>query len=416
MKGRTKRIIDLAIRALFIFLSLVLTFVYDIVIQFSLGNDINLITDNTVELMLEGDAKATTYIEDGRLVVEITEQGTNYNDISVTLKIDNIEYDAAVFEEVLGDSEQSEYGEYYIDNLKNGPWLGTTHYQLTGDSVFVTGDDSYTFVDNEANEYSNRITSSAANQMNVSSDLTYQKGNSAVAKFVMGTEETGALPEGKYYISAKLLLKSGIVNEAGESATLPLDAGLSIFIKVFVDTLKETPFTEFFEISSLMTLYGMMTLFGFVFYMYNDLRAAFKIGAMVAKGSTVRTVVVNTYINGSLVDSHEKKESDGSLFMGIVAFWLSYMLFLLTVPIRMIITITKDIIHILGGDSNEEGFPLFGNIFGSIGVYAAIYCFINFKMSGLGTVAIISGIIAVVGLIVAGILCKKSDNYWQDLV
>ncbi len=409
--GRTKRVIDLVVRVVFIVLCLVLTYLFNAVGNFTTGSDINMLTEESAELLVDGNAEAKMSFEDGKAVVEVITPGDKYTDITVLINVDKISPDTSVLKDAVGemDGETKEY----FEKLDNGPWVTKMHYQLTGDELFANDKSMYTFSDGIHDDYPMGVASSGANQDNVSDELVYEKGDGALAVFTLGSEDTGSLPAGKYYLTSSLYF-TGVENEDGTVEKMPRSASASAFGTLALNALKNTSFTSFFEISSLLTFYGMIVAFGCVFYLYSDLRSAIKIGAIAAAGDgKVYTVVISTYINGVYSGSRTETYTNGSPFIGCVAFVLSYMLFIITIPLRMVVIIIKDIIHIAAGDANEEGFPLFGNLFGSIGVYAALVCFITLYTSAPVVWSIIAGVIAIPCLIIAGKLCRNAEEYWD---
>ncbi len=413
--GRTKRIIDLVIRVVFILLCFVVGYLYNAVREFSFGDKISMAESAKVEILATNGAKATYSVEDGKIVIDVTTPGKNYNDIMVSLSLDEVKFDTAYYDELLG-NDSDKYRDY-LEGLKVGPWTASMHYLLTGDSILSTGNKFYTFIDGAFDEYSHKVSSYEANTMDVSEDMIFEAGDGAIATFIMGDKDTGALPAGKYYITTDIKM-TGLAND--ELGELPTDLKINVLTKFLSDAMAQTSITSMFRFNSMATFYGIMIAFGCIFFMYQDLRAAFRAAVMTffacPPGQTIK-VLYHTYVNGVCVGSTEKEEGDGGnmirLLFAMIVFMLVYMFFILTVPVRLIINICKDIYHIARDDDDEEGFPIFGNILGGIGIYALLFGFLGY-MASWNTVLVIAAFVVGIPLfIIGGKLCKTAEEYWD---
>ncbi len=401
--GRSKRAIDLAVRVLFIVLCFIFTYLFNAAMGFVNGNADYLTQEGRIELKLSGDAQATYTVQDGQLILDVQKAGTNYDDITVIMTVDGVSYDTTYAQEGLGD-KAADY-EQELNALAAGPWSGTMHYVLSGEDYITTGDGQYTFVDADQTEYAHKPASAEANARKTTEEMNFSKGGTAVAKFILGSAENGPLPEGKYTMSAHITMTG-----TQDGTKLPFGAQLTLAVEVMKDSLASTSFGDFFRISSLMTFYGVMCALCCVLFGYQDLAVCFDVFWMIIKGAgggPVTRYVVHTYVNGVHMSTREYLDdnSSGSLPVAILAFVLVYFFLILTVPLRLLIVIGKDIYHIIAGDPDEEGFPLLGNILGSIGVYALLYGVVNAVLSQF-VVAGICLVPAVALLIVAGKLCK----------
>ncbi len=410
MEERSKRLIDIFIRGGFIILCFILTYIFNVLTDFSYGNTVSLTEGENVkvEIITENGAVASyEQLEDGRIAVNVTKAGANWDDITVILSVNSAEFDTSRIEAELGDAAE-EYREH-LDALAAGPWIGCMHYRMTGEALLTDTDISYTFTDAALDEYLEGVLSSAANTMKVSNDMTFEKGEGAIAMFTMGAEADGALPEGKYYIETEIAF-TGL--ESGESV-LPTAVGARVLFGMLGDTLAKTPVTSFFKVSSLLTFYGMMVAFGAIFFGYVDLRSAIRIGIRASQGvGEAVLVTVRTYSDGYLIDETSYWDDGGSIFRGIVAFILSYMLFLLTIPLRLVVIIIKDIVHLIIGDENYDCYSLLGNVLGSIGVYALLAGVVGLMAGASLLIPAIALPVGVVLLIIAGKLCKDAEeNY-----
>ncbi len=403
--GRTKRIVDLVIRVVFIVLCFVATYLFNAYSEADFGGKISFVEGAEIDVFTHNGAEASYTVEDGVLVLDIKKAGEKHSDISLVLEISDIRFDTSYYEELLG-KRGEEYAEY-IQALKDGPWDGSLHYQVTGESLLSTGDKYYTIFDMISTQ-ENKVASSQANTKEVSETTWFESGESCIIMLDMGTESTGPLPAGKYYIHVDLVLTgpSDVASPAG--------AKLNIFAEFTRDAMAQTSVSSMFRIDSLMTFYGMMVAFGCVFFMYQDLRACFKIAiAAFRAGGPPISIISRTYVNGVCVGYtyvHDEGAFFVKLLIAMITFMFVYMFFLLTIPIRMIIIICKDIFHIASGDANEEGFPIFGNLIGTVGVYGLLFAWMGFMASWNMALVIISLIIAIPALVFASKLCKKGEE------
>ncbi len=410
--GRTKRAIDLAVRLLFIVLCFVLTYLFNALSNFSYGNTAAI--DGTTEITVFADngAEASYTLEDGKLILDISKAGNAYNDVSVSISIEGISFDTEYIKKSAG--KKLEKHKDYLAALEAGPWWGNMQYRLTGDSMLADTDLSYIFIDAALDEHIEGVASKGANTKNTAGEFEFEPDDSTTAMFIMGTKEDGPLPAGKYYIDVSVVLSEPVDEAVG---SFPADIKSSLMLDFIGDAVASTPVSSFFEISSIMTFYGMMIAFCLIFFSYQDLRSAFKIAKCASEfGATGQTITVTTrtFVNGVCTASSSYTYTDsGSLLRWILGFLVSYMLFLLLIPIRVVINIGKDIYHIICGDDNEEGFPLVGNLLGSIGIYALLFAVCGFMASWNIVISISALAVSIPLLIFAGKFCKEAEEYWD---
>ncbi len=402
--GRTKRAIDLAIRVVFILLCFVVAFLFSAFAGLVDDNANFLTREDRIQLQLKGDAQATYTVEDGEVVLEIQQAGSNYDDITLLLSAESA-FNTELLRKSLGDSA-SDYEEQ-LAAMENGPWTGKMHYVLSGDTVFTTQKNEYTFVDGNSVKHTERPSSKSANKRDSTDEMTFEKDQGITAAFILGSEKTGPLPAGKYTLSAHVTLRT-----ADGSLELPFTARLAQFWNVTKEAFATTSFGDFFKVSSVLTFYGAMGIFGFIFFGYQDLRSSLKLALIAANGGSVVTYTVNTYINGVFVGSREESDGGFNPIIFFIVFILVEWLLVLTIPLRLLIIIIKDLYHIIAGDPDEEGFAIFGNILGSFGFYTLIFGAVQMVMSQyvVGGIALA---IAIALFILAEKLCRKYEEYWD---
>ncbi len=402
--GRTKRAIDLAIRVAFILLCFVVTYLFNAFAGLVDDNADFLTREDRIQLQLKGDAQATYTVEDGEVILDVQKAGSNYDDIALLLSAKSA-FNTELIRKSLGDSA-ADY-EKELAAMENGPWTGKMYYVLSGDKVFTTQKGEYTFVDGDSVKHTQRPSSKSANTRDGTDEMTFEKDQGITAAFILGSEETGPLPAGKYTLSAHVILRT-----ADGSLELPFAARLAQFGNVTKEALSTTSFGDLFKVSSLLTFYGAMCAFCFIFFGYQDLRSSLKLALIAARaGGPVVTYTVKTYINGVFEGSEEYTDTGFRFMIFVLVFILLEFLFVITIPLRLLIIIIKDIYHIIADDPDEEGFSIFGNILGSFGFYALIFGAVQMVMSQY----VVGGIVLAIALallIFAGKLCKKYEEYW----
>ncbi len=357
--------------------------------------------DDNIEVLAENGATLTWEVVDGELVFDINQSGDNYDDLTVILTFENVGYNASYIRSMLGD-DADDYEEF-ISEMENGPWLGHCNFCLKGESFFTVGGGKYTFGDNTLTEYVHSVLSSGANTTEQTEAFDVDKDSgSVIALLTFGSEDSGALENGRYTLKAdlklghpegkqldiSLLKQAGIVMRLGVRAVA--DAGLGIF-----------------NVTSWLTFYGVMVILGWFIYLWRDLRTMVKIFFAILEGDGT-IVIVRTYINGIYQGEHTEYQNGGNLFIALLLTILCYVVFLVTIPIRILIHIIRDIIYLFKEDDDIEEFSFFGHILGSVGIYALIVGFV-YLMSASYVVGAIAGALGLAMCIAAHFMCRAAE-------
>ncbi len=406
--GRGKRIASLVVRVVFILGCFLMTYLYNAFTAYG-GAQVNL-TDEAhlaqITAETKNGASAEVRLEGGRYVIEVAQSGAAYDDVRLVIPLGANAYDTSYMERMLGD-DAADYEEY-LSALKSGPWSGKFFYMMTGESLFVTDKDAmFTMQTSNGFSTTDGIYSSAANEKRVSTEVDFAVGEETTVYLIMGSASGGALPSGKYYFTLS------------QTMYLPSDSGIEDFSKeveskmawrVLGEALQAVTLADFFAVPSLLTFYGMMCLFCLIFYLWMDLSSALKIAGKVLSSGKTEKVIIKTYVNGVYQGSREEMRGGGSLFAAIMVFLLSMMLFVLTVPVRTVVIIVNDIYHLIRGDEDAEGNPIWGNIVGSIGLYFGYLALVGLMAGWNILIVIVGAAIGIPLMIWASKLTQKSEE------
>ena len=357
--------------------------------------------ENNIRAVTENGATVTWEIVDGELVFDIKQSGDNYDDIAVFLTFENVGYDSSFIRSMLGD-DAGKY-EDYISEMENGPWLAHCNFYLKGESFFTTSRASYTFCDAALTDYVESVVSSGANESSQTESFTVNKGDESVMVILMfGAEGTGALENGKYTLGADLKLG----HPEGKQLELSLFEKAGIVFKFGAQAISEAGL-RVFNVTNWLTFYGVLVILGWFIYLWRDVRAMAKIFSAILDGDGT-IVIVKVYVNGTF--SEEYTTTNGGNVLGaLVLTALCYIVFLLTIPIRMLIHIIRDIVYLFIEDYDIEAFSFLGNFLGSVGIYALLV-----GLAGLaGASTVIGGIATGIGIalcIAARFICKRREE------
>ena len=357
---------------------------------------------DSVKAETKGGASVTWEIVDGELVFDVSQSGKSYDDIRVFLTYKNIGYDSTFIRSLIG--EDAGKHEAFISEMENGPWLAHINYCLKGDSFLTTNKGAYTFVDAANGEYEHGISSSGANTSERSDDFTVAKNDGTVTvALIFGSEDIGALDSGKYTLKCDLKL----THPEGKvlDATLLEQAG--IILRFATKSVKAAGW-EIFNITSWLTFYGALILLGWFIYLWRDLRTMVKIFFALLEGDGTR-VIIRTYINGVFAEEHEEYANGSNIFIALILTILCYVVFLVTIPIRILINLIRDIIYLVKEDDDIEAFSFLGNILGSVGIYALIVGIVGL-VSQSYVIGVIAGGVGLAMCIAAHFLCKRREE------
>ena len=358
--------------------------------------------ESSVQISTSNGATATWEIVDGELVFDIQQSGESYDDIVAFLFFENVSYDTTFMRSLLG--ENAGEHEEFISEMENGPWLGHCNFDLRGDSFFTVNKGSYTFADDDFNEYVHSVSSSGANTSEQTEEFAVdKKGDSVMVVLTFGSEDSGALANGKYTLKADLKLG----HPEGKQLDMSLLEKAGVIFKFGAQSVKEAGL-GIFNVTNWLTFYGVLVILGWFIYMWRDIRTMVKIFFAMLDGEGGR-IIVKTYINGVFAGEYTEYTGGGKILAAFILTLLCYVVFIVTIPIRIVIYIIRDIIYLFLEDYDLEAFSFLGNFLGSVGIYALIVGVVALMSASY----VVGGIGAGVGLalcIVAHFLCKHREE------
>ena len=296
--------------------------------------------EKNIRVSTENGAKVTWEVVNGELVFDITQSGENYDDIVVFLTFDNVEYDSSFIRSMLGD-DVGEHEEF-ISEMENGPWLGYCNFCLKGESFFTTTKGKYTFVDAALTDYVESVLSSGANTTAQTEGFTVNKEEKSIMVMLLfGAEDEGALENGKYTLKADLKLG----HPEGKQLDISFLKQAGIVLKFGAEAISEAGF-KVFNVTNWLVFYGVMVILGWFIYLWRDVRTMAKIFSALLEGDGT-TVIIKTYINGIYQGEHTEYRNGSNAFVALILTILCYIVFLVTIPIRILIHIIRDIVYLL---------------------------------------------------------------------
>ena len=403
--SRAKHLVTLIIKLVFLVLVCAATMVMG-AMQTASADEIPLAKDfdeKDINAVTANGATVTWEIVDGELVFDINQSGEAYDDIAVFLTFDNVAYDSSFMRTLLG--ENAGEHEEFISEMENGPWLAHCNFCLKGESFFTTGSNrSYTFSDAAMTDYVKTVMSSGANKTEQTESFNVSKEEGSVmVMLTFGAEGEGAMKNGKYTLKADLKL----LHPEGKQLNIGLLDQAVMVLKFAVKAVSEAGL-DIFNITNWLTFYGVLVILGWFIYLWRDLRTMVKIFFALLEGDGTR-VIIRTYINGVFAEEHEEYANGSNTFIALMLTILCYVVFLVTIPIRILIHIIRDIIYIFKEDYDIEAFSFVGNFFGSVGIYALIVGIVGLA-SANHVVGAIAGGLGLVLCIAAHFICKHREE------
>lgn len=346
--------------------------------------------EDDIDIILENGATLDWTVEDGQLVFDITQSGDEYDDVFVMLTFDDVGYDTTFLRSLLG-KDAGDYEEY-ISAMENGPWLGHVNFCLKGDSFFTVNTGRYTFTDAALGEYTHSVVSSEANESEQTESFTVDRDDTSITvALTFGAKDSGALESGRYTLDAELKLG----HPEGKKLNIGYLGVLGILLKVSRRALNEYGWGVF-SITNWLTLYCVWVILGWFIYLWRDMRAV--IGAFLSGSFSDNMVTVKEiYVNGIYSGSYTESNAGANLMMRIICAGVVWFLLTITIPLRMIWYLIRDIIYLFKEDEVLEDFSYTGNLFGSIGIHALLI--------GIAGVFGVSKLIGVIALVVGITLC-----------
>lgn len=360
------------------------------------------LNENNVDVWLENGATLEYEVVDGEIVFDITQSGEDYDDIVFLLTFEDVKYDSTFIRSLFG--EDAGKNEAFISAMENGPWLGHYSFALKGESYLTTTKGYYTFSGTALDDYVESVLSSGANTLEQTESFTVEKeDDSLTVMLIFGTKENGALASGKYTLDAELKLG----HPEGERMALGYFDVAGVLFRVAGRALSSTG-VEVLDLTFFLTLYCVWVILGWFIYLWRDMRTvigAFMSGSLPESMITVKDVYVNGVYSGSMTES----DAGANLMMRIICAFTVWILLTVTIPLRMLWYLIRDIIYLFKEDEVLEDFSYTGNLLGSIGIHVII-----FGLAGVFGVERIVGIIALivgVGMCIGAHFVCKSREY-----
>lgn len=342
-------------------------------------------------------------VKDGKIIFDVTQSGREYDEVTVLISFPKYTYDSTEMREylngVLGKKAKREEG--YLKAMEEGPWRANCSFKLVGEGLEGK---NYTLLESDDTLHVEKLSSSDG-EAAVIEDIYLMNGESYDIMLMFGAERGGALPSGRYVLEAEL----GINGLYEENARISFASTMEIIGNICADGIKAKGF-GIFDIENFLVFYGAMIVTGMFVYSWRDIRSMIKIFCAVCEsmGDGV-WVIVNTYVNGTFTGSYRTVQGGPSLLVAAIVTILCYMVFLLSIPIRIIIFLIRDIVYLFKEDDELEGFPFLGNIIGSVGLYVLAFGAVGL----LGASYVLGAISFVVGLamcITAAIICRRHEE------
>lgn len=349
-------------------------------------------------------------ISDGDIIFDIVQSGERYDDIAVLITYPPAVYDTTYLRDMLGKRADKE--QEYLTAMENGPWYGNIDFALKSDKTFSTDRSGFTFTDPDLNDYSEPVFVKAANKSNITADFKLTKDERVDVYLIFGSSEYGALPSGRYTLSADLNIV-GHYDEAYAAPTLSAFERMGTIMRVSARAVKEAGL-GIFRPSSWLTFYGLMAVLGWFIYLYRDARVVISIFLAVLSDnwSGAGTIVYNVYRNGVHVGTYADDTGNfAKLAIALIVAMISWFVLTVTIPLRILWYLIRDIIYLFAEDDEAlDEFSYLGNLLGSIGIYLALFGFAGIMGAGM-VVGIISLVVGIVLVVIGTKLCKECEDY-----
>lgn len=356
-----------------------------------------------IVITAKNGAAATYEIVDEKIVFDITKSGESYDDVSVQLIYKNIEYDSAFIRERLGKSANGKNADF-VKEMEEGPWHGYFSYMLSGEDYFTTDMDArYTITaESEGGDaIVERVASSGANTREKTEGFETKKKDTKTFTLIFGNENSGALSEGKYSLEIDLRLE----HPEGKKANVNVYETVAIIVGFGINAIKESGF-KIFSVTNWIGFYAMLMICGWFVYLWRDARIVLKV-FITANPMESFVIVKEVVVNGFVTDRYEDRDDSG-IAKAIIMAGLAWVVLTVTIPLRILWYIIRDIIYLFKEDEEMESFSYTGNIMGSVGIHILL-----FSISALFSGSTVPGVIALVlglGLCIAAhFLCRSTE-------
>ena len=358
-----------------------------------------------VLVLSEGDGSVVYDMMDGKILFDIEQGNGRYDELAVIISYPAYKYDISSMRDYLYDTigERAKREEGYLKAMEEGPWRTTYQFRLTGD-VANDSNAGYTLLTSDDAEYTSSF-KAGDNEFAQIEDLRVDKDQKLSFILTFGSERGGALESGRYVFESDLA-GNGLYEE---TASLSLLTTLDVLWKTCVQSVQENGL-KIFTVNNWLSFYGAMIALGMFIYLWRDLRTMVKIfcAVMDSMGEGIH-VIVHTYINGAYAGSRHEIQGGPSVFVALIVTVLAYMVFLLTIPIRILIYLIRDIVYLFVEDYDLDDFSYTGHILGSVGIYVLLFGIISL-LSANTVIGIIGTVIGLVACIIASKLCSRNET------
>ena len=357
-----------------------------------------------VLVLSEDDGSLEYDVVDGKIVFDIVQSGDRYDELEVVISYPAYKYDISPMRDYLYDTigESAKREEGYLKAMEEGPWRTTYQFRLTGDAE-NDSNASYTLLTADDAEYTPSF-KAGDNEFTKIEDLRIDKDEELSFILTFGSERGGALESGRYVFESDLAV-NGLYEE---TASLSMLTTVNVLWKTCIQSVQENGL-KIFTVNNWLSFYGAMIALGMFIYLWRDLRTMVKIFCAVtdSMGEGVH-VIVHTYINGVYAGSRHEIQGGPSIFGALIVTVLAYMFFLLTIPIRILIYLVRDIVYLFVEDYDLDDFSYTGHILGSVGIYVLLFGIVGL-LSASTVIGIICTIIGLVACIIASKLCSRNE-------
>ncbi len=355
----------------------------------------------SISVNVKNGAEASYEYSEDEIKLKI-KNGVNYDDIKITVTLPDVKYDTAYLERVLGDSKEQE--KEYLDSMEKGPWNSRVDYRLYKEGGEYDKSAVYTLTDGD-DTYTSCLTSPIAAAFDETDLTEIKKGGRKTIVLTAGSEQSGALESGTYVFRADLKLVSRAEKDA---VKLTYQDSFKVVFNVIKDAVNQKGLESFFSPSSWLMSWATVCFIGGLFFLWKDICNSFNVIGALYDGATVTEYIVHVYVNGICVGSkHVVSSSAPGFVMSVLIGFIVYIISFLLMPIRLVVLLISDIVHAITG--SEEGFSLFGNLLGSVGMLMLLYAIIMLLCAEF-LLGAIFGVVGIILMIVARFLCNMASD------
>ena len=355
------------------------------------------LSSDTFIVSTKNGAKCQSYLEEGEMVLIVEQPNTSYDEIYLTILCNTISYDTTHLEEIIGNN--LEQNQDYLNAFKNGPWVGKIYFSISKYNDGKIKNDTYTVTDKNKNITTHKIATSGNSKLQHTDTLIFDANKDEYFEIMLGSKFGGAIDSGTYYLKATLVIEGLYESDEQAEMKLTIIDKIVMFFKASFNAFKNAGIKGLFSVSNFVKLYFTIVLVGMGYYLWKDARSAYFIGRNVENYS-IRDALLSLKECAFAGQYAHSDEIPGitnilALLIGTV---VAYAILALTLPIRVLIVVVRDIIGILFPMDSFEKIPGFANFIGSLGCYLVLLGFtLMFKLSfWIGLVTLLVGALLVI--------------------